>query len=137
MAQRLTWNQSNNPTIADWLIHSGADVNANSETYGRAIHIAVEFGFVDLVDMLLHQGAEVYADSPNGYPLQIARQEWMQSCTSERQRRFQAILDLLRNAGAADEEARAASTSTYDHLALASPAPRTVIGSTESWIDCG
>ena len=119
-------------------MRSGADVNANSETYGRAIHIAVEFGFVDMVDILLRHGSEVYADSPKGYPLQIARQEWMQSCTSERQRRFQLILDQLRNAGAADDETRAAFATIHDtHSTQFSPGPRGVIGSTESWMDWG
>lgn len=130
---------SNNSTIADWLLRSGADANAAcSETYGRAIHIAVEFGFVGMVDILLRNGAVVYADSPKGYPLQIARQERKQSCTSERQRRYEAIIELLRNAGASDEESRAASAGIHDtHTEVVSPAPDAVTDRFNSWKDWG
>lgn len=128
---------NNNFTIADWLIRSGADVNAYSASYGRSIHAAVEFGFVGLVDLLLRNGAEVYADSPKGYPLQIARHEWTHSCTSERQRRFEAIIDLLRNAGASDDESRAASAGIYDTETTVDPVERTPADVRESWLGWG
>ena len=118
------------------MLRSGAEVNANSATCGRAIHIAVEFGFVEMVDILLRHGSEVYVDSPKGYPLQIARQGWMQSCTSERQRRFHSVLELLRSAGAAEEETRTAFANTNArHQTLISPGPMAVIGSTEAYMD--
>ena len=128
----------NSSTITDWLIRSGADVNAHSKTYGSAIHIAVEFGFVGLVDMLLRNGAEVYVDSPKGYPLQIARQEWRQSCTSERQRRFESIIDLLRKAGATDEETRATPAGIYDAESSYDSVERHEMnGRLDPWLDWG
>lgn len=129
---------SNNSAIADWLVRAGADVNAHSQTYGSAIHIAVEFGLVGLVDFLLRNGAEVYADSPKGYPLQIARREWSQSCTSERQRRFEGIIELLRKAGASDEESRAASAGIYDSdSSLGSADMDAAMCRVDSWLDWG
>ena len=128
----------NDSTITECFIRSGADVNACCETYGSAIHIAVEFGFVGLVDMLLQNGAEVYADSPKGYPLQIARQEWKLSCTSERQRRFEAIIDLLRNAGASDVDSRATPAGVYDtDSSYGSEGRAHANGRLESWFDWG
>lgn len=128
---------SNNCTIADWLLRSGADANTTcGETYGRAIHIAVEFGSVGMVDLLLRNGAEVYTDSPKGYPLQIARQEQTQSCTSERQRRYEAIIELLQNAGASDDESRTASGGIHDtHCAAISPALDALTGRSNSRMD--
>ena len=77
------------------LIASGADVNMWCGKYDYAIHAAVEFGYVEMVRILLSNGAFVHVPSRRGMPLDIARDEQRESCTSERGRRFDEIVALL------------------------------------------
>ena len=108
----------NNAGLVNWLIYSGADVNAYSDIYGFSIHAAIQFGYFSMVRLLLRHGADVNAESPSGPALQIARKEWEVSCTSERQRRFEGIIELLRNAGAWDGESPARSTGIYEAMSI-------------------
>jgi Ankyrin repeats (3 copies)/Ankyrin repeat len=63
------------PTVVPWLVAHGLALEARTRHGHTPLHVAAALGHVATAKALLDAGADVYASSPGGTPLDVARAE--------------------------------------------------------------
>jgi ankyrin repeat protein len=98
-ALHIAMTEGHNPFM-EWILSMGADPNASDSRGWSALYLAVLWDNPDAVRTLLKHGADVYHGMATETPLELAleRQEKGSDCSE--------IIQMLRDAGASDEEPR-------------------------------